>query len=84
MYASIPADMIFFYEDTKGPDPSIFTIKSSGGMKMDRVFWIMIGVLALWILLRLRYSLRKSRKNLNKGEEIQRKLQLLRKKRDEE
>lgn len=53
-------------------------------MKMDRVFWIMIGVLALWILLRLRYSLRKSRKNLNKGEEIQRKLQLLRKKRDEE
>jgi Na+/melibiose symporter-like transporter len=51
---------------------------------MDKITWLLIGAVAVWFLLRFRYAMRKTKINKDKADEIQRKLQNLRKKRDEE
>lgn len=51
---------------------------------MDRFTLLMLIVLIMIFILRFRHAYRKSKRNMNKGDQIQRKLEELRKKRDEE
>jgi hypothetical protein len=54
------------------------------GAIMDSVTWLVLAALIGIVLLRLRHAHRKARNNSDKGEEIQRRINELRKKRDEE
>jgi hypothetical protein len=51
---------------------------------MDKPVGVVLAILVFLALFRFRHSLRKSRVNRNRGDEIRRNLEELRKKRDEE
>ncbi|MNI45830.1 hypothetical protein D3C73_1002700 [compost metagenome] len=51
---------------------------------MDAITLIVLLVIGMIALIRFRYSYRQSKMNMDKGEQIQKKLQELQKKRDED
>ncbi|WP_164716560.1 hypothetical protein [Paenibacillus whitsoniae] len=51
---------------------------------MDPIIIILLGVVAIYLLIRLRHSFRKVKGSMDRTEDIQRQLARLRKKRDED